>query len=106
MGQKSLKYWEVMTHPTWGMRSRYNARVATGDYTIRVLGGERVLTIKGAEYRTYYSERVVRMLIERKGLHRAPLWRLVGRAERGRGRRSCPEGVTIYSFLIQCRFRY
>jgi len=50
--------------------------VATGDYTIRDLGDERVLTIKGAEYRTYYSERVVRMLIERKSLHRATLWRL------------------------------
>ena len=48
--------------------------MATGDYTIRDLGDERVLTIKAAEYRTYYSERVVRMLIERKGLHRAPLY--------------------------------
>src|SRR3990172_9393181 len=73
-GQKTLNYWGVMTHPACGLRSRYNAPVATGDYTIRDLGGERVLTIKGAEYRTYYSERVVRMLIERKGLHRAPLY--------------------------------
>jgi SAM-dependent methyltransferase len=48
--------------------------VAAGDYTVGDLGTERVLTIRGAEYRTYYSERVVRMLIERKGLHRAPLY--------------------------------
>lgn len=48
--------------------------MAGADYAIRDLGTERGLTIKGAEYRTYYSERVVRMLIERKGLDRAPLY--------------------------------
>lgn len=44
------------------------------DYTLRDLGTERILTTRDAEYRTYYSERVVRMLIERKGLERAPLY--------------------------------
>ncbi len=48
--------------------------MASADYTLKNLGAERVLSIKGVEYRTYYSERVVRMLIERKGLHRAPLY--------------------------------
>ena len=48
--------------------------MASADYTLKDLGAERVLSIKGVEYRTYYSERVVRMLIERKGLHRAPLY--------------------------------
>lgn len=43
-------------------------------FTIRDLGAERVLTVDGREYPTYYSERVIRMLIERKGLHRAPLY--------------------------------
>lgn len=43
-------------------------------YTIRDFGDERVLAVGGKEYRTHYSERVIRMLIERKGLHRAPLY--------------------------------
>lgn len=43
-------------------------------YTIRDLGAQRVLTVDGREYPTYYSERVIRLLIERKGLHRAPLY--------------------------------
>jgi len=45
-----------------------------GTFTLQNLGAERRLTIGRAEYRTYYSERVVRMLIERKGLERAPLY--------------------------------
>lgn len=45
-----------------------------GAFTLQNLGAERLLTIGRAEYRTYYSERVVRMLIERKGLDRAPLY--------------------------------
>lgn len=52
-------------------------------YTIRDLGAERVLTVDGREYPTYYSERVIRMLIERKGLHRAPLY-FPFKATRGR----------------------
>ncbi len=48
--------------------------MATRDYTIRDLGGERILSIRGTEYRTYYSEHVIRMLIDRKGLRRAPLY--------------------------------
>ncbi|MBI4590976.1 MAG: class I SAM-dependent methyltransferase [Candidatus Rokubacteria bacterium] len=43
-------------------------------YTIWDLGDERVLAVDGKEYRTHYSERVIRMLIERKGLGRAPLY--------------------------------
>ncbi len=38
------------------------------------LGSERMLAVWDREYRTYYSERVIRMLIERKGIHRAPLY--------------------------------
>jgi hypothetical protein len=37
-------------------------------------GTERVLSIAGRRYRTYYSERLIRMLIQRKGLARAPLY--------------------------------
>jgi SAM-dependent methyltransferase len=48
--------------------------VAEPTYTIRDLGAERVVEVAGAEYRTYYSERVVRMLIERKGPRRTPLY--------------------------------
>lgn len=43
-------------------------------FTLRDLGRERVLVCGGREHRTYYSERVVRLLIARKGLHRAPLY--------------------------------
>src|SRR3972149_5419092 len=49
-------------------------RPSDGTFTLQNLGAERLLTIGRAEYRTYYSERVVRMLIERKGLDRAPLY--------------------------------
>ncbi|MBI2554282.1 MAG: hypothetical protein HYV92_07640 [Candidatus Rokubacteria bacterium] len=52
-------------------------------YSIRDRGGERVLTVDGREYPTYYSECVIRMLIERKGLHRAPLY-FPFKATRGR----------------------
>jgi SAM-dependent methyltransferase len=48
--------------------------VAEPRYAIRDLGAERVVEVGGAEYRTYYSERVVRMLIERKGARRTPLY--------------------------------
>lgn len=41
-------------------------------YTLTDLGDVRVLTVDGRDHRTYYSERVVRLLIERKGLHRTP----------------------------------
>lgn len=41
-------------------------------YTLTDLGDVRVLTVDGREHRTYYSERVIRLLIERKGLHRTP----------------------------------
>ncbi len=43
-------------------------------YRIVDLGERRVLAVDGREYPTYYSERVIRMLIERKGVHRAPLY--------------------------------
>jgi len=41
-------------------------------YHLMDLGDRRVLTLDGREYPTRYSERVVRMLIERKGVRRAP----------------------------------
>ena len=38
------------------------------------LGDRRLLQIDGREWSTHYSERVLRLLIERKGLRRAPLY--------------------------------
>ena len=43
-------------------------------YRIVDLGERRVLAVDGREYPTRYSERVIRMLIERKGVRRAPLY--------------------------------
>jgi SAM-dependent methyltransferase len=43
-------------------------------YAIEDCGRERVLRVRGREHRTYYSERLIRMLIERKGIDRAPLY--------------------------------
>jgi SAM-dependent methyltransferase len=52
----------------------YNPAVADADYELRDLGDARLLTVDGREYRTYYSARVVRMLLARKGARRAPLY--------------------------------
>ena len=38
------------------------------------LGDRRVLTVDGRRYETHYSARVVRLLVERKGARRAPLY--------------------------------
>ncbi len=38
------------------------------------LGDRRVLTVDGRDHETRYSERVVRLLVERKGARRAPLY--------------------------------
>ena len=46
----------------------------TPPWAVRDLGHERVLVVDGVEHRTHYSERVVRMLVERKGPERAPLY--------------------------------
>jgi SAM-dependent methyltransferase len=43
-------------------------------YRLVDLGDRRVLIVEGREHPTHYSERVIRMLIERKGLERAPLY--------------------------------
>ncbi len=43
-------------------------------YAIEDRGSERVLRVQGREHHTYYSERLIRMLIERKGIERAPLY--------------------------------
>jgi SAM-dependent methyltransferase len=43
-------------------------------YAIEDRGSERVLRIGASEHHTYYSERLIRMLIERKGIDRAPLY--------------------------------
>jgi SAM-dependent methyltransferase len=43
-------------------------------YQLRDLGDRRILTVGGREYPTHYSEHVIRMLIERKGVQRAPLY--------------------------------
>jgi SAM-dependent methyltransferase len=44
------------------------------EYRLRDLGDRRVLTVAGQEHTTGYSERVVRMLIDRKGARRAALY--------------------------------
>ncbi len=44
------------------------------DYHLVDLGDRRVLTVDGRQHVTTYSERVVRMLIERKGARRAALY--------------------------------
>ena len=44
------------------------------DYRLADLGDRRVLTVNGVPHVTSYSERVVRLLIERKGPQRAPLY--------------------------------
>ena len=49
-------------------------RARTPEYTIEDLGTERVLYVEGVAHRTRYSERVLRLLIERKGALRAPLY--------------------------------
>src|SRR5262245_36356432 len=43
-------------------------------YAIEDRGNERVLTIDGRDHHTYYTERLIRMLIERKGIDRTPLY--------------------------------
>jgi SAM-dependent methyltransferase len=53
------------------------------DYRIADLGDRRVLTVEGRDYPTRYSERVIRMLIERKGVRRTPPY-FRYREERGR----------------------
>ena len=54
----------------------YNRRVPSdgSGYAIEDRGSERVLRVQGREHHTYYSERLIRMLIERKGIERAPLY--------------------------------
>ena len=44
------------------------------DYHLVDLGDRRVLTVDSRQHVTTYSERVVRMLIERKGARRAALY--------------------------------
>ena len=43
-------------------------------YRLVDVGDARVLTVDGRAFRTHYSERVVRMLIARKGARRAALY--------------------------------
>jgi 2-polyprenyl-3-methyl-5-hydroxy-6-metoxy-1,4-benzoquinol methylase len=54
-----------------------------GEYRLIDLGDRRVLSVGGREHVTVYSERVLRMLIERKGAERAALY-LPFRETRGR----------------------
>ena len=53
------------------------------DYRLEDLGDHRLLTVDGQSYRTVYSERLLLMLIERKGPYRAVLY-LPYRETRGR----------------------
>jgi SAM-dependent methyltransferase len=48
--------------------------VTDPEYRLVDLGDRRVLIVEGREHPTHYSERVIRMLIERKGVERAPLY--------------------------------
>jgi len=48
--------------------------MASGQYTLTDLGPERILSVDGCDYRTYYSQRVIQMLIDRKGVPRTPLY--------------------------------
>ena len=41
------------------------------EYIINDLGNERILIVGNKEYRTYYSRRIIELLIKRKGLKRA-----------------------------------
>ena len=51
-----------------------NPQAATADFSVEDVGAERVLSVAGRRYRTYYSEQLIRLLIQRKGLVRAPLY--------------------------------
>ena len=44
------------------------------DFVVEDHGTERVLSVGRRRYRTHYSERLIRLLIARKGLARAPLY--------------------------------
>ena len=44
------------------------------DYRLVDVGDQRVLTVDGVDHVTSYSDRVIRMLIERKGARRAALY--------------------------------
>jgi SAM-dependent methyltransferase len=50
------------------------AAMSEPSYRLVDAGDRRLLTVDGREYRTHYSEQVVRMLIERKGARRAALY--------------------------------
>jgi SAM-dependent methyltransferase len=67
-----------MSESSLGTREGRGGAPAAGDleerYDLRDLGDRRVLTVAGREYSTPYSERVVRLLIERKGPRRAALY--------------------------------
>src|SRR5437867_8920606 len=60
----------------WSSPARPDAILPPMDEPYRIvdLGVRRVLAVDGREYPTRYSERVIRMLIERKGVRRAPLY--------------------------------
>src|SRR5882724_6159196 len=73
------------------------------DYRLVDVGDRRVLTVDGLEHVTSYSERVVRILIERKGARRAALY-FPFKATRGRHflsplsrylRERCASGLSV-----------
>jgi hypothetical protein len=57
------------------------------------LGDRRVLTVDGRAHETRYSARVVRLLVERKGARRAPLY-FPFKEERARSSRSALPSAT------------
>jgi len=68
----SFRYTDLsMAEGQHGILGRYQPG---SDYQLSDLGDRRVLRVDGREHSTAYSERVVRMLIERKGPRRAALY--------------------------------
>lgn len=58
--------------------------MASRQYAITDLGHQRILSADGKEYGTYYSKRVIQMLIDRKGIDRTPSY-FSFKETRGRG---------------------
>ncbi len=59
---------------TESRRGTQSPRDVPGGYDLQDRGDRRVLTVDGRPHATTYSERVVRMLVERKGARRAALY--------------------------------
>src|SRR5262245_11169395 len=72
--EHDVQYLNTEGRPPSRKKADYNRPVADVPWALDDLGHERVLTVEGRQYRTPYSARVVRLLVERKGPRRAPLY--------------------------------